>query len=72
MMETVRSVSSLLHIVSFLYAIKDTTRQRRDGELDGVDYHFVSLEEFVRAKTLNEFFESGNRDDIFYGTKWYK
>jgi guanylate kinase len=45
-----------------------TTRQPRDGESDGVDYHFLGRDEFARRADANEFLEhaaySGNR----YGT----
>jgi guanylate kinase len=45
-----------------------TTRAPREGERDGVDYHFLSVEEFARRADANEFLEhavySGNR----YGT----
>jgi guanylate kinase len=45
-----------------------TTRAPREGERDGVDYHFLSSEEFARRADANDFLEhaaySGNR----YGT----
>jgi guanylate kinase len=45
-----------------------TTREPREGEQDGRDYHFLSREEFARRADDNEFLEhaaySGNR----YGT----
>jgi guanylate kinase len=45
-----------------------TTREPREGEEDGVDYHFLSRDEFARRADANEFLEhaaySGNR----YGT----
>ena len=45
-----------------------TTRAPRAGEEDGLDYHFLSREEFARRADANEFLEhaaySGNR----YGT----
>jgi guanylate kinase len=49
-------------------SVSATTRQPRDGEEDGRDYHFLSREEFDRRAEANEFLEhatySGNR----YGT----
>jgi guanylate kinase len=49
-------------------SISATTREPRDGELDGVDYHFLDREEFARRADANQFLEhaaySGNR----YGT----
>jgi guanylate kinase len=45
-----------------------TTRQPREGERDGLDYHFLTPEEFAARADANEFLEhaaySGNR----YGT----
>jgi guanylate kinase len=49
-------------------SISATTREPRDGEVDGRDYHFLSREEFDRRADAGEFLEfatySGNR----YGT----
>jgi guanylate kinase len=49
-------------------SISATTREPREGEVDGRDYHFLSLEEFDRRIAAEEFIEfatySGNR----YGT----
>ncbi len=33
------------------YSVSCTTRPPRPGEIDGTDYHFLSLKEFKRAKT---------------------
>jgi guanylate kinase len=45
-----------------------TTRPPRQGELDGIDYHFVSGEVFA-AKLLNEeLLEASFFNDWFYGT----
>jgi Guanylate kinase len=32
------------------YVVTVTTRAPRDGEVDGVDYHFVSRDEFLRLR----------------------
>jgi guanylate kinase len=49
-------------------SISATTRAPREGERGGVDYHFLSRDEFARRADSNEFLEhaaySGNR----YGT----
>ena len=39
------------------YSISMTTRPRRDKEVDGVDYYFVSNEEFQRNIDNNNFLE---------------
>jgi guanylate kinase len=49
-------------------SVSATTRQPRQGEKDGRDYHFLSVEEFERRMDADDFLEfasySGNR----YGT----
>jgi guanylate kinase len=51
-------------------SVSATTRAPRPGERDGVDYHFMSGEEFARRREAGEFLESievfGRGD--FYGT----
>ena len=46
-----------------------TTREKRDYEIDGVDYYFVSKEEFKRKIDNNEFLEYAIvQNDNYYGT----
>jgi guanylate kinase len=49
-------------------SVSATTREPREGEVDGRDYHFLDRDEFERRAAANEFLEhatySGNR----YGT----
>ena len=40
-----------------VYSVSLTTRQPRPDEVDGVDYRFVSKEEFQRAIAAGEFAE---------------
>ena len=47
----------------------DTTRSRREYEVDGRDYHFVSSrEEMERAIQDHHFIEAGQYNDNLYGT----
>ncbi len=48
--------------------ISHTTRPRRDGERDGVDYHFVSHEDFNKMAARGEFVEYATVFDNLYGT----
>jgi len=50
-------------------SISYTTREPREGEVDGRDYHFVSVQEFERRKTAGDFLEWAvvHRDQS-YGT----
>jgi guanylate kinase len=46
-----------------------TTRPSRLYEKDGVDYHFITNEQFIQADQNNEFIETLEMDDVFYGIK---
>ena len=50
------------------YSVSATTRPRREGEREGVDYHFVTREEFLRRREAGEFLESAVYGDHLYGT----
>ena len=49
-------------------SISHTTRVRRPGENDGVNYHFVDQVEFDRMVTADEFLENAHVFDHSYGT----
>jgi guanylate kinase len=50
------------------YVVTVTTRSQRPGEVDGVDYHFVSHDEFLRIRDARGFLEANE----VHGTKnWY-
>lgn len=56
--------------VSLVTSVSATTRAPRPGEMDGVDYHFLTKEEFERRRRQGEFlecFEVYQRGD-WYGT----
>ena len=48
--------------------ISHTTRKPRANEIDGKDYHFVSIEKFNRLIKENNFYEYANIFDNYYGT----
>jgi guanylate kinase len=50
------------------YSVSCTTRPPRPGEVDGRDYHFLSLEKFKRGKATGEFAESAEVHGHLYGT----
>ena len=50
------------------FSISTTTRPKRDGEVDGVDYFFVSKEEFLRDIEEGYFLEWAEVHGNFYGT----
>ena len=49
-------------------SISYTTRNKRSNEIDGKDYHFVSIEKFNRLIKENNFYEYANIFDNYYGT----
>ncbi len=44
-----------------------TTRQPRNGEVDGVDYHFIDKSQFRRLKEQDFFAETAIYNDWYYG-----
>lgn len=60
-----RLIGSLPGIVM---SVSHTTREPRQGEVDGSDYHFVSAEEFERIRSEGGFVEWAEVHGEFYGT----
>jgi len=50
------------------FSVSTTTRSPRDGEKEGVDYHFVGREEFERRREQGEFVEWAVVGGHLYGT----
>jgi len=55
-------------IGDFYFSISTTTRPIRDGEIDGVHYHFVNEEEFKKDIEENNFLEYAVVHGNHYGT----
>ena len=49
-----RLLADLPHLVP---SVSATTRPPRAGERDGIDYHFIPLEDFERRRAAGEFLE---------------
>ena len=49
-------------------SVSMTTRNPREGEVDGVDYYFVNDEEFENRIKDNNFIEYAKYNDKYYGT----
>lgn len=49
-------------------SISATTRERRKGEVDGINYHFIEKSKFEEMIENNEFLEYAQVYDNFYGT----
>lgn len=55
--------------LSLFLLFKDTTRPKRDYEVDGRDYHFViSREQMEKDIQEHKFIEAGQYNDNLYGT----
>ena len=50
------------------YVVTMTTRAPRAGEVDGVDYHFVSREEFLRIRDARGLLEANEVHGNWYGS----
>jgi guanylate kinase len=55
------------HNGSFYFVVTLATRAPRPDEREGVDYHFISREEFIRMRENGELFEHANVYDEFKG-----
>ena len=53
---------------NFAYSISCTTRAPRGHETNGEDYHFLSVEEFLRRREAGFFAEWANVHGNYYGT----
>lgn len=53
---------------SIEFSVSHTTRQKREGETDGRDYHFVSESDFLAMIARSEFLEWAQVHSGYYGT----
>ncbi len=60
--------SILRDIPRLAFSISATTRKKRENETDGVDYHFISENDFLNKIERNEFVEWEKFYDYYYGT----
>uniref|UniRef100_A0A6Q2ZGP0 Membrane-associated guanylate kinase, WW and PDZ domain-containing protein 1 n=1 Tax=Esox lucius TaxID=8010 RepID=A0A6Q2ZGP0_ESOLU len=52
----------------YRHAVPCTTRPPRDGEVSGVDYNFLSVEEFLDLEQSGTLLEIGTYEGNYYGT----
>lgn len=53
---------------SFKISVSHTTRPPRSNEIDGIDYHFVSTNQFEELIKQNKFYEFAKIFKNYYGT----
>ena len=58
----------LLKTGEFVYSVSATTRAPRPGEIDGVNYHFITREEFERRIASGDMLEYTEYCGNYYGT----
>ncbi len=56
------------HEPEYHYVVTCTTRAPRPGEVDGVDYHFVTREQFLRLRAARGFLEANEVHGNWYGS----
>jgi guanylate kinase len=61
-------VSALHELQPFFFSVSATTRSRRPGEVDGVDYRFVTEHEFDDLRASGELLEWAEYGGYRYGT----
>lgn len=59
---------ALSNAKNLVYSISCTTREPREGETNGVEYRFISLQEFEQGILQNLFLEYARVHDHYYGT----
>lgn len=65
---TVRKALFNLPKHNLVYSVSMTTREKREGEIDGVDYYFVSKDEFIQRRKAGKFLETAEFVGNYYGT----
>jgi guanylate kinase len=58
------------HDERVVFSVSHTTRPKRAGEREGVDYHFTAPAEFERMVAAGAFLESAVYNGNHYGTSW--
>ena len=54
-----------------IMSVSDTTRAKRDGETDGIDYNFITKEEFEKNIESNKYLEYAKvHSNKYYGTPY--
>ena len=53
---------------TFQVSVSHTTRKSRPNEIDGIDYHFVSVDKFKKLISEDAFYEHAKIFNNYYGT----
>lgn len=66
--DSIQKATCEAHPLMFHPIVSCTTRPMREGEVEGVDYNFISLNEFTRKVLNGDMLEATEFRDWFYGT----
>jgi guanylate kinase len=58
----------LINDFGFQKMVTTTTRKKRKNEINHIDYHFVTIKKFLKMKDRNEFLETVQYNNNYYGT----
>jgi len=61
------TIEELLTKKGYTKTISHTTRPKRDGEIEGESYYFVSKSDFLKMKDTNQFIETVDFAGNYYG-----
>ena len=53
-----------------MFSVSHTTRNIREGEVDGKDYYFIDKDTFQKMIDNGDFIEWANVHDNYYGTSF--
>ncbi len=53
---------------NFKISVSHTTRKPRSNEVEGIDYFFISKDEFKKKEIAGDFYESAKTFENYYGT----
>jgi guanylate kinase len=62
------TAKALMALFGLGKVVTHTTRPMRQGERDGIDYHFVTKQEFLKLKSMDFFVETTEYNGNYYGT----
>lgn len=58
----------LIKDYNFSKMVTYTTRNIRENEVNGIDYHFVTMDQFLQKRKNNDFLETSLYNNNYYGT----
>ena len=61
-------INELSNHLDFYFSVSHTTRPRRENEVNGKDYYFITEEEFENLIKSNQMIEYEQYGDFYYGT----